>query len=422
MRLNEILNNLPPDVYEMMLKLRKGASASLDTKKLTNILSYLNGWSIEKTTAMKHSAGGWIVKDLPGSDFHKSWHNTGDGRIYFSTDFPLGDNPAYDEKSQKNINKLKNAYTELLNLSKQPMRKIAINDLKIEEVLNSKYENLKELVVSFELFVKVNVILITSSDDQTFEVFGDYKNGAIGENGRAVTYQDFYNWAVENTDFMDQILLVLNMDAFEKKHNPKDHYIPPPTSSNETKIVFELLKNMTENIRQEQEANLIKKWSDSINLLKQAIDSGDKDKADRIAKGSFILNRVYYRRENKIADNWKETVNKFAKDMVEEMQNTFVYKNTRKLSPILTAKGNMLKPEILNLSTRNGDITGTLRFNFADGSSFLVDQSVVQSWAPKAKKNFYRFPTTFHDVKLPNGIKMNFPSEERMNEVFAKTK
>lgn len=62
-------------------------------------------------------------------------------------------------------------------------------------------------------------------------------------------------------------------------------------------------------------------------------------------------------------------------------------------------------------------LRGTLRFFFTDGSSFVVQNSVVWSHSIYGKA-FNRFPLTFHDVIMPDGSKMPRPSEERMNTVF----
>jgi hypothetical protein len=64
-----------------------------------------------------------------------------------------------------------------------------------------------------------------------------------------------------------------------------------------------------------------------------------------------------------------------------------------------------------------GALRGTLKFEFEDTSSFIVQNSVVWSHSVYGKQ-FMRFPLTFHSPIMPNGTVMPRPSEERMNTVF----
>ncbi len=108
---------------------------------------------------------------------------------------------------------------------------------------------------------------------------------------------------------------------------------------------------------------------------------------------------------------------------MDQWQVKIVYKNNAKLVSILEKKGIGLskEPKILSAKASSGVFEGEIRIEFTDGSSFEVRNKIV------IKQNQYgtvfnQFPTTFHDVVLPNGNKMPSPSEERMNEIFAQTK
>lgn len=436
MRAFEIVENHGP-VTDMLLKLRKGMAASLNATKLTEIFNVLNdgqpGWKIEKSKSYKLSDGGWVLKEVGNGiakKFDRGYSQRGSGRILCATDMPReldkynawggGEDKQRERQAeaQAKYESLKKLGEELKRAENGPEKgKWFVRNVDISVVQHPEYEGLSDLVVSFELYVLTSGFTITSPDGQTYEVFGDYKNGAIG----ATTFQSWFAWAVENTEIMDQILNVLQMEAHEKKQDPKARYTPPPGSPAEVTRIFEVLKKLTDDVRDQQKERLISAWKRAVMDFVEAINSRDEKKARGLIEShfGFIISRCYSKRDKKLADDWETEVDKLAEDAVEEMQNVFVYKNTRKLASIATAKTGMEEPKVASVSTQGGVITATLRFAFNDGSSFRVDQSVVYSTSVRGTP-FYRFPTTFHDVILPDGSKMGYPSEERMNEVFAK--
>ncbi len=132
---------------------------------------------------------------------------------------------------------------------------------------------------------------------------------------------------------------------------------------------------------------------------------------------------LYDRRKNgvKLVDGYRKVCTAAADESADAMQVSFVQKNTEKLVAILHAKGINLAsdPQILHANAGRGVFEGEIRITFVDGSRFNVRNKIV------LKRNNYgtmftQYPTTFHDVVLPDGSKMGMPSEERMNEVFAK--
>ena len=122
-----------------------------------------------------------------------------------------------------------------------------------------------------------------------------------------------------------------------------------------------------------------------------------------------------------LTDNFREVLVKAGHDAAKDMQERFLYKSSRKLKAIVDAKGMGLAddPKILRATAGQGVFEGDILIRFTDQSEFRVTNKVV------LKINhfgtvFNQYPTTFHDVRMPDGSKMGQPSEERMNEVFAK--
>ena len=433
MRAHEILETegleLDGDSRAMMMKLRKGMAASLNAGKFAALLPFLPGWSMKKVKLEKPSGGGWILKeDVPGASFHKSFLSRNDGRIHYTCYVPTKRDPSsfgaeYDARQYAETEQLYKVMTDrivpqLTELAGKTQKRWNIRDLQINEV-DGKY-NVKELDVSFVFLVQMNGFQITSPEGETYEVYGDYKNGALEPH----TFESFFKWANENTDIMDLILAALQMEAHEKKVDPRAKYTPPPTASAEEKKVFAFLREMTNDVRAQQKINRIEYMEMRVERIKEVIAEGDKKKIELFQNADPMLFQTVVSYQTKVLyPDWKVRVEQMVEKEVEEMQNMFVYKNTRKLAPILSAKGNMGQEKVISINTRQGIITSVIQFTFDDGSSFVVEQSIVASSTRDSWNRvtyFFRFPTTFHQVVLPSGEKMGMPSEERMNEIFAK--
>ena len=109
-------------------------------------------------------------------------------------------------------------------------------------------------------------------------------------------------------------------------------------------------------------------------------------------------------------------ISKLAKDVVTQIRDGFVQKNTMKLSAIVTGKGNLESIEVLRWARSNFE--GEILFKFKDGSSFQVRNKTVTKMSNRGTW-FSQYPTTFHAVLMPDGKKMSGPSEARMITVFA---
>lgn len=134
----------------------------------------------------------------------------------------------------------------------------------------------------------------------------------------------------------------------------------------------------------------------------------------------------YSSRHNKtpmrLVRNFRSILEKKGIEAANDMQESFVYKNAKKLANIIEVKSSPLvgRPEILNARTSTGGIfEGELRLVFADHSRFDVRNKVIWKMSQYGK-TFNQYPTTFHNVMMPNGKPMGQPSEERMNTIFAK--
>ena len=126
----------------------------------------------------------------------------------------------------------------------------------------------------------------------------------------------------------------------------------------------------------------------------------------------------------KLRGNWQDILRARAKAMAEQIREEFVWKNTGKLSLIIRNKGTQGNP-LENLDNAKvtkilpgHDFGGEISISFKDGSRFTVRNKTISKISTLGNL-FNQFPTTFHNVVMPNGKKMSAPSEERMLKVFA---
>ena len=113
-----------------------------------------------------------------------------------------------------------------------------------------------------------------------------------------------------------------------------------------------------------------------------------------------------------VKKDYKSIVDKMAKQSAKDAVESFVLKMKMKLSVIVGSRG--IGVDVSGNSNRN-----TISFEFEDKSRFTVQNSIVLSYSVYGKP-FYRYPTTFHNVILPNGKKLNSPSEAKIKKEFVK--
>lgn len=124
-----------------------------------------------------------------------------------------------------------------------------------------------------------------------------------------------------------------------------------------------------------------------------------------------------------IKTNWNKETQTFTKNVeIEAKQNTeftideFVHKNTEKMARIL-AKREDCETFEPKLNYDNIMIEGNIHVHCKNGDEFRVNNQLV--FVPEGEKRaHYRFPTTFHDVKLKGKVVKMF-SEQEMNQIFA---
>lgn len=420
---------VPDDIQDLLHKVRKGTVASLNASKWAKVFEHLPGWTMEKSIVVRPSEGGWFINDVPGAKkFFKSYTKDGDVRRMFKASVNLAGHKWYNEdhraKDQAALVMLRDeVYPEIRALMEQgrqkPKAKWRIEDLRIEEkVLDDRHT----VDVSFLFFVRMNALRITAPDGQEFEVFGDYRNGAFN----ATTFQHFWEWAVENTDIVEQACTVLGVDPLPPKEDAEAPYVPPATAHEDVLKVWRELQAATEPLTAELARVIEGDLVTGVEAWLEAGLEGNAKRAASIENGSarLVISRHAVRDRGRMVlgtleGDWKATAAALAWEAADDMRRGYVGRNVKKLSSILSAKGNMWDFTPLLLKADAGMLTGTLQFQFKDGASFRARTAAVGAYAPVSGYWFYRYPVTFHDVVMPDGTEMTKASEQEMNEIFA---
>lgn len=208
----------------------------------------------------------------------------------------------------------------------------------------------------------------------------------------------------------------------------RQKYVAPMMRGESGRLVIEALTDITNAIYTEFAEKVTASYiRDAERYL--AADMDGRRKSQSIIKTMPIWERTtQYAKSNQerhdalqLKPNYKAVLAVEGEKAAKFMQEQFVIKNAKKLANIIDKKTSPLvgKPKIG--STRvdgNGYFQGDLHIVFEDGSSFVVLNKVVFKYSIYGKP-FLQFPTTFHDVTMPDGKPMGQPSEERMNTVFA---
>jgi hypothetical protein len=239
--------------------------------------------------------------------------------------------------------------------------------------------------------------------------------------------------------------MVVLVDAFASlkdkivKRQPKSEeekalqaptYIPPSASHGAMGVVLKVLTQITNETKVKFSADLeavyvrqVEGYMDQPPTRKDLVSGKHRNMF-----ADMIMNRVgkdydsFESHYKSLEPNWTETVKKMADREADDVQQGFLAKNVRKLAKIIEDKGNMKgEPKVLRAYVMPGGFGGEIQVYFEDGAKFTVRNKAVHKISERGKQ-FLQFPTTFHDVMLANDKPMSTPSEERMIEVFAKTK
>ena len=214
-------------------------------------------------------------------------------------------------------------------------------------------------------------------------------------------------------------------EASDAKKDESNAWMKKYVAHKDVKKVIDLLTDLTKEKRDEIFNNefkfLNKMAEDVVSWVKENEGVRHSKAYDHFAKTSPMATFLFTRIVNGsmgIDENWKDFTKKMAQEAADDIIDGFIYKNTGKIAFVIYSKNNMKTVKLDNVHIGQGKVECDLHFEFEDGSRFTATSSVVQA-SSKHGKWFYRYPTTFHNVIMPDGKKMTSPSEQKMEEVFA---
>lgn len=208
----------------------------------------------------------------------------------------------------------------------------------------------------------------------------------------------------------------------EDQKAAEQRFVPTPATPAATKMVWQFLIDVAER----NKADLVLAFTDEYKrLVTSYMGASPKEQKKMYCRPDF---RAPVHAATKAGLRLSEPrtwlpdadakILALAEESATALRDQFAFKVLRKLAPIVEAKGNLSSIEEVARSVRVGQLTGTMHIQFADGSRFLVDNTVVHSYSIHGKP-FVRFPLTFHAAVMPDGASMKKPCEERMHTHFA---
>ena len=215
--------------------------------------------------------------------------------------------------------------------------------------------------------------------------------------------------------------LAKKKEAAEIKKVEDDSWRKKYVNNKDVKKVIDLLSDTSKEIRGKIFSTQLKFLEKIVDIFNEKKDANNNDYKKIFKNNPFaaqVIMRVFDHRANKLDDEYKATLEKMAQSTADEIVDNFVYKNTGKIAYVVFTKNNLKSVTLSNIKIDSGVVECNLNCHFKDGSSFIATTSVVLSYS-KFGKPFYRFPTTFHEVMLPDGSRLAGPSEQKMEEVFA---
>lgn len=206
----------------------------------------------------------------------------------------------------------------------------------------------------------------------------------------------------------------------------KEKYLKPMLSTKSYTMMVDLIKKTSDGVKQE----LYKARLKDIEAIGDKVEKATKDGQVDLSKIWDFKTQVYERaismklcnysrNKESLKSNWKAEAKDLAMKEAEDILAKFVSKSTEKLGTLVGRKNNLKTIKVIDAKATGGQVWCDLALAFEDASSFTVETKAVYSYS-KYGKLFLRFPTTFHNVKLPDGSRMSNPSEERMDTVFTK--
>lgn len=219
-----------------------------------------------------------------------------------------------------------------------------------------------------------------------------------------------------------KILKTYILKGKPKKEAPPGTFMKPMASRDATAKAIEFLREAVATFKVDYHNAVREQLTADLAKVK-ALTTPDELKAASTGVKSLAGLMLSIKRKDgksyfELWSDADEYLIKIINDTVTDVIEGFVAKNTSKLSLIFQKKGEVKSHKINHTYIRNGTLENSMYFEFADGSSFVINSQVVYKWSSVSSKPYMQFPTRFMNVKMADGTNMKMPSEEKMIKEF----
>lgn len=308
-----------------------------------------------------------------------------------------------------------------------------IQGTKNEEIYNARFlDNKSDLLTgiryAYRDFFDVIAKDIRDSGQETSDLWSIDSAAEITKIFKIYSKMETKNKkAMEFMDAIKDIPVALKaMKAFVKSGRapavPKPgQFVKPISSPNAQKIAIKLMTEATDSFSKKLMTSISTQLNAAykkVQNLKFVDELPAKDgDAMTVAGVIFRTKMVQGKKTLELIPGHANRVKKLIDDTVNGIVSGFITKNSSKLALILAKKDAPKSHKILNTNISQGMVENSMSFVFNDGSSFILQSSVIYK-RTRDGKLFFQYPTRFKDVKLPGGVKMKMPSEEKMIKEF----
>jgi hypothetical protein len=260
---------------------------------------------------------------------------------------------------------------------------------------------------------------------ETIDLWSIYSTADI--NKIAKTYSKMSPKNVAASRFMDSLIgipdAMKTMKTYVKSGKPPrepkpGEFIKPMAAPNASKLAEKFMTDAVDSFKKNLEKDITNNTKSSYDKIKNITDPKKIPDMERdLASMIFITRRVAGETVLELKPNPDKIIQRSIDDSVGNIVGGFISKNVAKLALILQNKNEPKKHKILNTKINNGLVENSMSFEFEDGSSFILESSVIFKRSNQGKL-FLQYPTRFKNVKLADGSYMKMPSEEKMIKEF----
>jgi hypothetical protein len=205
--------------------------------------------------------------------------------------------------------------------------------------------------------------------------------------------------------------------AVRSEEERAEDYVPPIPQTVSAALVNDILRNMTDDLTTNYAKIL---YNHFVTMVESRIARPRvRGEAENLA--DILLQDVGENWDSRTGNytslnsKWKAMLAVRADGDAKYAQNMFLYKGVTKLAVIVENKANFDAATVLKGEVNYEGFHGEVRFNFTDGTNFVIRTKVVSKYSIHGKP-FNQYPMTFHFVTGMTGQ----PSHEEMIEKFSK--